>query len=325
MNRTRAADAGCLALAGAAILALVSVIWVGNQDTGYGPVEATGVPGSAPVSPIALSAAGYQRALTELDVAARAPTDRVLTAKTSADLRAAKSGLGALLEDRTRSLGELVPPPEIVQEHRNLREGLAAEGRWLTSPDPVPTAVGTDSCGIKVPERPIAELVYDTVDRLANKDSALRKAIAALAAKKFVVGGFLPAAPETPAPPPAPPTSRPPNGKIVERSGPRGQRRLQIANDDSSDVAVSVVNGEPSKPQVMIYVHAGASATITGISGDYRVYFKTGSGWDAAGRRFTSGCSFEKFEQTFDQGRDWSIGLRKSSVGNARTGEVPAY
>ncbi len=116
-----------------------------------------------------------------------------------------------------------------------------------------------------------------------------------------------------------------PNGKIVERSGPHGPGRLQIKNGTSSDVAISVVTDSPSNPQAMICVHEESSATITGIPGSYQVNFKTGSGWDASGRRFTSGCAYEKFEQTFDQRSDWSIDLRKSTLGNAKTGSVPPY
>ncbi|WP_410657816.1 hypothetical protein [Amycolatopsis sp. lyj-112] len=320
MNRSRWANAGRLALAAAAVLAVASVIWVGNQDTGYGPVEATGVPGSSLASPAPVSAADYQRALTDLDNAARPLTDRVIGAGTQEDLQAAKVNLGRLIEDRVRAFGELVPPPEIAQEHRNLREGLAAEGRWLNVPPAVIAGPGT--CGARSPGRVIAEQVHDTVESLSNTDTALRKAIAALAAKRFEFGRFLPS---PPAPLPVPPTSRPPNGKIVERSGPRGVGRLQIANGSPSDVVVSVVTGDPSKPQVMIYVHHDASATITGISGEYRVYFKTGAGWDPDTRRFTSGCRFEKFEESFPPRSDWWIDVHKSPVGTARTGPVPAY
>lgn len=55
------------------------------------------------------------------------------------------------------------------------------------------------------------------------------------------------------------------------------------------------------------------------------MYFKSGTHWDPARRAFTESCSFERFDQTFDQHSNWRISLEKTTLGNAKTCEVPAF
>ncbi|MEU3626476.1 hypothetical protein BS329_17385 [Amycolatopsis coloradensis] len=297
-------------------MAIATVVVLGtlilSSDEGGGP----------PAPPEVVSAEEYQRALTKLDAEARPWVDQLAAATTEADLRLAKLRLGDLLGDHLVKLRNLAPPRVIEREHQKLQEGLSLLSLSLILPNsgPASTTAGT-GCAVAAAV-PVAEKVREIVTGLADRGSPLHQAIAALGAKQFKVGGFLPAAPP---PLPVPAVSRPPHGEIVERSGPVGRGSLRITNGTSGDVAISVVTGEPSKPQVMVYVHGNSSTTVTGISGDYRVYVKIGSGWDAAGRRFTSGCLFEKFAQTFDQRSNWTIDLRKSALGNARTEPVPAF
>lgn len=124
---------------------------------------------------------------------------------------------------------------------------------------------------------------------------------------------------------PAEITGRGTNGKVVQRSGSRGPGRLVIDNGSSSDVVIVVTNSNPRRPQVSIYVRAGQKATLNGIRGSYYVYFKSGTGWDAANRRFTEDCQYEKYDDRFDGSFDWSISLARTPFGNASTSETDAF
>jgi hypothetical protein len=138
----------------------------------------------------------------------------------------------------------------------------------------------------------------------------------------FTISAIAP--PPSVAPPPG--NRRAANGKIIQRSGPKGRGRLKVGNSDSRDVAISVVTGgNPSKPQVMMYVQAGQNATITGISGTYEVYFKMGADWDDGRYAFTRDCDFEKFDQPFDQKHDWEISISQTITGDDRSRAVPGY
>jgi hypothetical protein len=180
-----------------------------------------------------------------------------------------------------------------------------------------------NDCGLP---KPVGLLLHEAMVNIyySVAGSSLKALTEDLAKKAKISFGqaMMPASPERP----ETLDRRGVNGKVFQRSGPRGSGRLRITNDDDSDVVVAVATGgNPRKPQASIYVRANSSATLTGIRGTYSVYFKTGSDWDAARRSFTENCSYESFQQFFDQRSDWRINLRKTELGNARTIEVPAF
>ncbi|MEC3979982.1 hypothetical protein [Amycolatopsis sp. H20-H5] len=296
-------------------------IWAGQVNSGSQvPAPSVTAPQLAPVAAddhLPVSAADYQRALTAFDDAVRPGAGQVDAARTVAELNAANARLSQVLRAQADKLGALVPPDAVAAEHEQLRRSLYE----LATAFEQPTRPSTpNECGVSPP---VSDAVRASVRALSLGQSSLGKAAAAFAAHQFRVGTSLPKVP-TAAPSP-PEDRRAANGKIVERSGPRGRGRLEITNGLTRDVAVSVVTGDPAKPQVMIYVRVEAKATISGITGTYQVYFKSGTDWDGARHGFTSGCTFEKFEDIFDQQSDWQIDLAKSPVGNAHTSTVGRY
>jgi hypothetical protein len=258
----------------------------------------------------------YQAGLTALAQAVRPAVDRVLAAGSLADIDAARVDLAAVLEKQWDVAGSMVPPEGLQEAHRDLLATLSVGPTLRTL---APTHA-TSSCGAEadLPTRlhEARRDVYHTVD-----SASLTLARTALAASNLTLDGMLPPAPQ------APPAQdrRAANGQIIQRTGARGSGRLEITNGTSEDFAVSVVIGDPAKPQVMVYVWAGSKATVTRIAGTYQVYLKSGSDWDPQLRGFTGNCAFEKFDESFDQGSDWEISLQKTVVGNARTSTVPAF
>ncbi len=312
MRRVGWADVGCLVMVGV-VVTVGLLLW--SRDEGE----------ESSVLPEAVSAEGYQRVLTDLDLAAKLTVDQLTTASTAVDLGTAKRSLSDVLGDYRQKLLLLAPPRDFAQEHDKLMSSLGHVAGRLTLPDTAPVSTtSVDYCAVTPTVPAITQQVRDIIVWLTDEKSPLSHAIRSLAAKQLRVGAFLPPRPP-PISPSVPPTSRPSNGKIVEQAGPRGAGRLRITNGTPADVALSVVTGEPTKPQVMIYVHGNSSATVTGISGDYQIYLKTGSGWSDTERRFTAGCAFEKFKQRFDQQSDWTIDLQQSVLGNARTEPVPPF
>jgi hypothetical protein len=114
------------------------------------------------------------------------------------------------------------------------------------------------------------------------------------------------------------------NGQVIQRSGSRGPGTLKISNA-GEDVVIVVTNSSPRKPQASIYVRANKSATLNGIRGDYWVYFKSGTNWDAANRRFTENCSYQKYDDRFDGSYNWTISLARTPLGNASTSETEEF
>jgi hypothetical protein len=71
---------------------------------------------------------------------------------------------------------------------------------------------------------------------------------------------------------------------------------------------------------------AAIEITVLAAAGcSYYVFFKSGTGWDAAHRRFTEACAYERYDDRFDGSFDWSISLARTPLGNAPTSEVDAF
>ncbi|WP_194814305.1 hypothetical protein [Nocardia sp. XZ_19_385] len=129
----------------------------------------------------------------------------------------------------------------------------------------------------------------------------------------------------TTTPPPPLLNRRGENGEVVQQDGLVGSGSLTVINDDKSDVAVVVTNGDPKAPQATIYVQGNSRATLSGISGTYYVYLKSGTDWDQSALAFTRNRQFQKFDDSFDESSDWEVTLKPSIGGNASTSDVPAF
>ncbi|SBW20571.1 hypothetical protein FDG2_1736 [Candidatus Protofrankia californiensis] len=309
------------------VLAVVAAIAF-IVDTGFdhtdGPVGRAVPPNSSLATSSAskppLTLAEYQAVLTSVEQAIRPAMDRVVAATTLAEIDSARIDLAAILQKQWDYLQTITPPYQAREQHRGLETTVFVWDRLqknVSSAD----VTKSNSCGIEAAQQAQVYEAKQDVYR-AMKSSSYKTAVEGLAELNLKFGELM-----LPAEPVAPPVTdrRAANGEIIQRTGRRGSGRLRINNGDISDVAVSVTNGNPSNPQVTIYVRGSSSATITGITGTYWVYFKSGGDWDAARHGFTRDCSFEKFDLPFDQASDWEISLEETPAGNATTTTVSPF
>ena len=124
----------------------------------------------------------------------------------------------------------------------------------------------------------------------ADATSALRKALAAVAAK---LPGDQPALKLPPAGQKA--GSRPPNGKYIRDGNRSGRAELAIENGGPADAVVTLSKG--GKPAISVYVRKDKTYTVKDVSdGSYAVFFTSGADWDGAARAFGRNCTFQRHE-----------------------------
>lgn len=259
----------------------------------------------------------YQRALTNVDRVLKPYVTRVMNAKTVAQFDASRALLAGAVDLEAKALAKITPPRGLVAAHPAVLD--AFDGYAGDVSTNLATAGETKtSCGL-----PKLQAV-----RLYEAKNGVRTAYAGLVAsvQKAIGRGVHFGA--TSVPPkliaPAVIGGRGENGDVIQRSGSRGPGTLKISNA-GEDVVIVVTNSSPKQPQASIYVRANKSATLNGIRGDYWVYFKSGTNWDAAGRRFTENCSYQKYDDRFDGSYNWTISLTKSPFGNASTSETDEF
>jgi hypothetical protein len=271
-----------------------------------------------PPSPVRLSVPMYQRALTNVEKVLRTYVVRVMNAKTLPAFDATRAQLAAAVVLQRQALAKVNPPKALDAAHRTVLESFDDYPENVT--DNLSEAGATrTSCGL--PKAPAVRL-YEAKTGIRSSVVELTQEVSRSVGKGLRFGALV-----VPPAPKAPPSvnGRGKNGQIVQRSGARGPGRLDINNSSSSDVVIVVTNSSPRKPQVSIYVRANHKATLRGIRGSYYVYFKSGTNWDAANRRFTEDCSYERYDDRFDGSFDWSISLARTPLGNAPTSEVDAF
>ncbi|MET1071107.1 MAG: hypothetical protein ABWY11_00525 [Umezawaea sp.] len=265
-------------------------------------------------TPVPLAPTEYQAALTKFDEAVRPVLDRAHAAGSDVDFGAAQQELVEVLDAQSILLEKLVPPAAVATAHDSLARGLGTASLGVRAVSVA--AAAPNSCGITEPTLPAAKTAVD--DKVRDLGQAY---FAPLTTLGFQVGSFVP----PPAVAPVLEERRAGNGEVVLRNGGQGPGTLKISNGSAGDIAVSVVSGDPSNPQVTVYVQGSSDTSVSGISGDYEVYFKSGVDWDAGRNGFTRDCSFEKFDDLFTGESDWQIDLQATPAGNASTSDVPAF
>ncbi|MFI6679988.1 hypothetical protein [Kribbella sp. NPDC050470] len=265
-----------------------------------------------------LSVPMYQRALTNVEKVLRPYVVRVMNARTLPAFDATRAQLAAAVVLERQALEKVNPPKALDAAHETV---LASFDGY---PDDVTdnlSAAGLTKTGCGLPKAPAVRL-YEAKSGIRTSVAELTQGVSRAVGKGLRFGALV-----VPPAPKAPPSvnGRGTNGKVIQRSGSRGPGRLAIDNGSSSDVVIVVTNRNPRKPQVSIYVRANHKATLNGIRGSYYVYFKSGTGWDAANRRFTEDCQYEKYDDRFDGSFDWSISLARTPFGNASTSETDAF
>lgn len=265
--------------------------------------------------------AQYQKVLTGAERAVRHELDQVMAARTLHEVDVARLRLADVMEAKANELDRLTLPAKaqdanqeaffLMYNYADLRE----YDKPTADPNP-------DACGMR----------SSSAEQLTAAKKQIYWRVRPIDVEK-TYGTFTKAGlsfgkvlmPPEPADPPMR-NRRGTNGKVLERNGKRGPGQLRISNGSEEDAVVAVVSGgDAEHPRASIYVRAGSSATLTGLSGTYSVYFKTGYDWDAKLGGFTRGCEYESFLELFTPESNWKIDLRKTEKGNALTSQVPAF
>jgi len=276
------------------------------------PTSTTSTPAAPATTPTGpLTAAEYQKSLSDLDYRLAPAIKALSTANNGDNLADAMTGLSQLLETEKSALEDVKPPAAAAAAHKALQTRLQAASDDLSGTEN-DDAVTNAKCG---------GVVYTSQNLQRKLATDLASAVAQLKKAGLRFGSTLPNVGPEPA------DQRPTNGDIIVRSGARGSGRLEVENGTDKDVAISVVtDGQPpGKPHVMMFVQAKRTATISRIGGKYHIYYKTGSDWNAKRRQFSSDCRFSKFDQGFGKNEGWKIGLKPSIAGNASTSDVDAF
>jgi hypothetical protein len=291
----------------------------GCSGDGDKPVAAPATE-STPTPAPPLSVAQYKAVLSGIEKKLKPLVARAMAAQSLAAVDSARVQLAKVLEQEYTMLGKLKPPPALESVNSQLQFGLFS---YEALQKTFSTGILDKKNGCGLP-KPLGELLYEAKRDIwwTVKSGSYGDAVKQLAAAKITFGkNLMPADPE-------PPPSRDrhgENGKVVQRSGPRGSGRLQITDDEYDDYLVVVSTSGPRTPEASIYVRANSKATLTGLRGNYSVYLKSGLDWDAKRRNFTDGCEYQNFLQIFDQQHNWKISLARSENGNAITNDIPAF
>ena len=265
---------------------------------------------------VALSVPMYQRALTNVEKVLKPYVGRVMNAQTVAAFDASRAQLAGVVVLERSALVKITPPRGLVVAHPqvldafdayagNVATELTKAGETKTScglPKALDVRLYEAKSGVRLAYAQLAQGVQKSIGR-GVKFGLL--SVPAKLAQPAVYGG------------------RGENGDVFQRAGSRGSGSLRITNA-GSDIVVVVTPNSPRKPQASIYVRANKSATLNGIRGDYWVYYKTGTNWDAKNNRFTENCSYAKLERFLDGSFTWSLTL-KSVAGNTQESETEAF
>ncbi|MGW6283242.1 hypothetical protein [Kribbella sp. NPDC055071] len=268
-------------------------------------------------TPVALTVPLYQRAMTNVDKTLKPYVTRVMKAQTVAQFDYQRSQLAKAVVLEQGLLAKITPPRGLVGAHPAV---LDAFDGYAGDVSANLSAVGSTKTSCNLP-KPLDVRLYQAKAGVRTAYVALAQSVQK-SVGKGVKFGALSVPPALAAP--AVLNGRGTNGDVIQRSGARGPGTLKISNA-GGDVVIVVTNSSPRTPQASIYVRSNKSATLSGIRGDYWVYFKGGSSWDAANRRFTEDCSYQKYDDRFDGSYDWTISLTKTPFGNAPTSDTDAF
>ena len=111
-----------------------------------------------------------------------------------------------------------------------------------------------------------------------------------------------------------------------------GNGQLTIENGGDGDAVITLTRS--GAHSFAVYIRKNASYTVKGVrDGTYTVYFTTGSDWDSGHKGFTSGCAYQKFDDTLKfttvygstqiEYTTYTLSLYAVAGGTASTSDVP--
>jgi hypothetical protein len=296
-------------------VAIVAAVATGCGEADK-PVASTPAPSATPSSG-PLDKAQYQAKLTALEQLLAGKVRAIAAARTADDADSALSALTGELNTQISALASLEKVAAVKGADQALVQGLLAarDGMQYARLESVREqhAGEVGSCGGAAYVAGTASVLFSA--HLPKAISQLRTAGVTFGSTLVTNGGKAP-------------LSTIKNGTILRRSGPPGGGSVEIENSSTyEDLMVSVVpvGGSPKKPQVVAFLHGDAKATISGLRGNYVLYYQSGHTWSPRLDRFLEGCQFQRLNEVFTKDADWSVRLLTASGLVADVVKVPAY
>ncbi|MFB9880439.1 hypothetical protein ACFFMN_21050 [Planobispora siamensis] len=233
---------------------------------------------TAPPSPSALTADAYRAELEQAREPVRQALQKVASTGGLNGLDGRVRKAADAVDQAVTRLQVLTPPPEVAAQHGNYLGTLRTFGGALR--DAVQGVRAQETCtGPSV----LTKLEKD------GELSVMKDAAAALTGYPADVVSVKAAKQQN---------RRLPNGRILKSYESRtGRGSLKVDNGGDYDAFVVVLRGK--KRVVSFYVRKKGKATISGIrDGKYKVYYSTGTDWDAKRKAFTRSCDFTQFGKT---------------------------
>jgi hypothetical protein len=297
-----------------AVLAIVGVLATGCGGSGK-PQASAPVPTVTPSGP--LDKTQYQAKLTALEQLLAGKLRAIAAARSARDADSALSALTGELNTQISAIALLDKAAALKTADQALLQGLMAvrDGTQYARLDSVreDRTGEVGSCGG-------AAYVAGTASVLFS--AHLPKAISQLRAAGVTFGSTLVTNGAKA------PLSTLKNGTILQRSGPPGGGSVEIENSSTyEDLMISAVpvGGSPKKPQLVVFLHGDAKTTVTGLRGNYVLYYQSGHTWSPRLGRFLERCQFQRLDEVFTKNLDWSVRLQTASDLIADVSKVPAY
>jgi hypothetical protein len=283
-----------------------------GQGTAGGGGSTTGAPPSASPTPTEMTISQYVTAVAGIDK----PVGAALSALAASGSRARLSAAATALQTAAGRLDAVNAPAEAVMDNESLSEKLKNLAGDLQS-----LARGEDSSGNAVCAAASPAVQAGNTDSLAALATQLRT----MAAAGHPAGIALPAFPKQQ-------KRSLSTGTYLRDTDRSGRGQLTIENGGDGDAVITLTRS--GARSLAVYIRKNGSYTVKGVrDGTYTVYFATGSDWDSGRRGFTSGCAYQKFDNTLKfttvygstqiEYTTYTLSLYAVAGGTASTSDVP--
>ncbi|MFC1404166.1 MULTISPECIES: hypothetical protein [Streptacidiphilus] len=289
-----------------------------SQGTASGGTSGGGGPGTTAASPTAsptpteMTTSQYVAAVATIDRPVSAALSAVATGGSKARLNAAATAL----QTAAGRLDAVAAPAEAAQDTQDLSQKLKTLAGDLQS-----LAQGQDSDG-----NPVCAAASPAVQAgKAGSLAALSTQLKAMAAAGHPAGITVPSFPKQQ-------KRSLSTGTYLRDTDRSGNGRLTIENGGDGDAVITLTRS--GSRSFAVYIRKNGSYTVRGVrDGTYTVYFTTGSDWDSGRKGFTSGCAYQKFDDTLKfttkytstqiEYTTYTLSLYAVVGGTARTSDVP--
>ena len=284
----------------------------GQGATDGGDAGTTAASPSASPTPTEMTTSQYVATVATIDK----PVSTALSAVAASGSKARLNAAATALQTAAGRLDAVAAPAEATADNQDLSEKLKTLADDLQS-----LAKGQDSDGNTVCAAASPAVQAGRTDSLA----ALSAQLKAMAAAGHPAGITLPNFPKQQ-------KRSLSTGTYLRDTDRSGNGRLTIENGGDGDAVITLTRG--GARSFAVYIRKNGSYTVKGVrDGTYTVYFTTGSDWDSGHKGFTSGCAYQKFDDTLKftttytstqiEYTTYTLSLYAVAGGTASTSDVP--